>query len=275
MTIDLRRFDGFIFDLDGTVYLGEKLIKGADEVIGELRRRGKRVLFVSNKPIATRESYAEKLTRLGIPTSPDEVINSSFVLVRYLKRMRPGAKVFPVGEKPFVEELERGGFTITDDPNQIEVVALAMDRTFDYRKLLIAYRAAIRGAFLIATNPDPTCPMGDGEYPDCASIIAALEACSGRKVEVIVGKPSPIMLQEAMSYLNLPPERCLIAGDRLGTDIKMGKAAGIFTVLVLTGVTKREDLDRSEIKPDLILEGIWQMKPWLGGCRPHPALKKV
>jgi len=132
MTIDLRRFDGFIFDLDGTVYLGERLIKGADEVIGELRRRGKRVLFVSNKPIATRESYAEKLTRLGIPTSPDEVINSSFVLVRYLKRMRPGAKVFPVGEKPFVEELERGGFTITDDPNQIEVVALAMDRTFDY-----------------------------------------------------------------------------------------------------------------------------------------------
>jgi phosphoglycolate/pyridoxal phosphate phosphatase family enzyme len=255
----LRRFNGFIFDLDGTVYLGEELIEGADEVIERIRSLGKRVLFVSNKPIATRESYAGKLTRLGIKTSPDEVINSSFVLTRYLSRIKPGARVFPIGEESLINELEEAGFRITDTPDEIEVVVLAMDRTFNYAKLLTAYRAAIRGAFLIATNPDPTCPMDNEEIPDCASIIAALEACSGRKVEVIVGKPSPIMVEEAMRYLNLPPQRCVITGDRLSTDIAMGKGAGIFSILVLTGVTDRRRLRESEIKPDLVLEGIWEM----------------
>ena len=255
----LKEFEGFIFDLDGTVYLGERPIKGAKEVIESLRSDGRKVLFVSNKPIATRESYAEKLTGFGIETSPDEVINSSLVLVRYLSRIKPGARVFPIGERTLIDELEGAGFRITDDPEEIEVVALAMDRTFNYAKLLTAYRAAKRGAFLIATNPDPTCPMDGGEFPDCASIIAALEACSGRKVEVIVGKPSPIMIEEAMRRLNLPPQRCVITGDRLSTDIAMGKSAGIFSILVLTGVTKREDLEKSEVKPDLVLNGIWEM----------------
>jgi len=255
----LKEFEGFIFDLDGTVYLGERPIKGAKEVIESLRSDGRKVLFVSNKPIATRESYAEKLTVFGIETSPDEVINSSLVLVRYLSRIKPGARVFPIGERTLIDELEGAGFRITDDPEEIEVVVLAMDRTFNYAKLLTAYRAAKRGAFLIATNPDPTCPMDGGEFPDCASIIAALEACSGRKVEVIVGKPSPIMIEEAMRRLNLPPQRCVITGDRLSTDIAMGKSAGIFSILVLTGVTKREDLEKSEVKPDLVLNGIWEM----------------
>ena len=134
-------FRGFIFDLDGTVYLSDALIPGADEVIRLLRESGRKVSFLSNKPIQTREDYASKLTRLGIPTRPDEVINSTFVMTNYLKKTAPGARLFVVGETPFVEELKRGGFTITEEPKEIQYVVVAFDRTFDYHKLNVAFQA--------------------------------------------------------------------------------------------------------------------------------------
>ena len=127
-------FKGFIFDLDGTIYRSDQLIPGAESVIRLLREKGRKVVFLSNKPIQTREDYASKLTRLGIPTQPDEVINSTFVMVNYLKKVAPQARLFVVGETPFVEELKRAGFQITDEPKEIEYVVVAFDRTFDYRK---------------------------------------------------------------------------------------------------------------------------------------------
>ncbi len=185
-------FKGFIFDLDGTVYLGERLIPGAERMIRLLREGGRKVVFLSNKPLYTREDYAAKLTRLGIPTEPAEVVNSTFVLIRYLGKVAPGAKVFVMGELPFVAEMVRAGFRLTEEPAEIEYVVAAFDRTFDYRKFNIAFQAIKKGAHFIATNPDRTCPVEGGELPDCAGIIAALEAMTLKKVEVIVGKPSPI-----------------------------------------------------------------------------------
>ena len=248
--------EGFIFDLDGTVYLGDHLIAGADRAIAMLRGMGKKLIFVSNKPIATRQSYADKLNRLGVPCSVEEVINSSLVCARYLQKHYPGAEVFPVGEPPLVEELKRHGMHITDDPRRIEVVVVAFDRTFNYRKLDIAYRAALNGAALIATNPDRTCPMPGYELPDCACMIAAIEACTQRKVEPIVGKPSEIMLAEAMDLLGLPPGQCVMFGDRLETDLMMAKRAGISFVLVLSGVTRPGQVDSAPFRPDLVLESI-------------------
>jgi NagD protein len=169
-------FKGFIFDLDGTVYRSDQLIPGADGVIRLLRENKRRVVFLSNKPIQTREDYASKLTRLGIPTQPDEVINSTFVMTNYLKKFAPQARLFVVGETPFIEELKRAGFKITDEPKEIEYVVVAFDRTFDYRKLNIAYQAIKLGAHFVATNPDRTCPVEGGEIPDCAGMIAAIEA---------------------------------------------------------------------------------------------------
>src|SRR4030065_2521604 len=115
-------FKGFIFDLDGTVYLSDRLIPGADRVIQHLRETGRKVAFLSNKPLQTREDYASKLTRLGIPTQPDEVINSTFVMVHYLEKNAPEAKLFVVGGIPFFEELKRANFTITEEPNEIDYV---------------------------------------------------------------------------------------------------------------------------------------------------------
>lgn len=253
-------FKGFIFDLDGTVYLSDSLIPGADEVIRLLRESGKKVVFLSNKPIQTREDYAEKLTRLGIPTKSDEVINSTLVMTNYLKKNAPQTKLFVVGEAPFIEELKRANFTITEEPKEIEYVVVAFDRTFDYRKLNIAYQAIKLGAHFVATNPDRTCPVEGGEIPDCAGMIAAIEAVTGKKVEVIVGKPSPLIIQAALEVMGLKPEDCILIGDRLETDIKMGKESGLATGIVLTGVTDEKTLKESSIHPDFIFESIAEVQ---------------
>lgn len=252
-------FKGFIFDLDGTVYLSDQLIPGADMIIGLLREKGRKVVFLSNKPIQTREDYASKLTRLGIPTRPDEVINSTFVMAHYLKRTAPHAKLFVVGETPFIEELERAGFEITEEPKEVDYVVVAFDRTFDYRKLNIAFQSIKRGAHFVATNPDRTCPVEGGEIPDCAGMIAAIEAVTERKVEIIVGKPSPLMIQAALEGMGLKPEDCILIGDRLETDIKMGKDSGIATGIVLTGVTDEKTLKEyrhSSLRPDFVFQSI-------------------
>jgi len=252
-------FKGFIFDLDGTVYLSDKLIPGADRVIRLLREKGKKVVFLSNKPIQTREDYASKLTRLGIPTRPEEVINSSLVMTNYLKKIAPNAKIFVVGEVPFIEELRGAGFAITDEPKEVEYVVVAFDRTFDYRKLNISFQAIKLGAHFVATNPDRTCPVEGGEIPDCAGMIAAIEAVTQKKVEVIVGKPSPLMIQAALDVMGLKPEDCILIGDRLETDIKMGKEAGIATGIVLTGVTNErtlKEIKHTSVQPDFVFQSI-------------------
>jgi HAD superfamily hydrolase (TIGR01457 family) len=244
-------FKGFIFDLDGTIYLGDQLIPGAERVVRRLRENRRKVVFLSNKPLQTREDYASKLTQLGIPTQPDEVINSTFVMMQYLKKNAPQARLFVIGEIPFIEELKRAGFTITEEPKEIDYVVVAFDRTFDYRKLNIALQAIKKfGAHFVATNPDRTCPVEGGEIPDCAGMIAAIEAVTEKKVEVIVGKPSPIMIQAVLDVLGLRPEDCILIGDRLETDIKMGKDSGIATGIVLTGVTDEEKLKTVKHTPD-------------------------
>jgi NagD protein len=262
-------FKGFIFDLDGTVYRGDSLIPGADRVIRLLREKGKKVVFLSNKPLQTREDYASKLTRLGIPTQPNEVINSIFVMTNYLKKIAPEARLFVVGETPFIEELEKAGFKITEEPREIDYVVVAFDRTFDYKKLNIAFQAIKKfGAHFVATNPDRTCPVEGGEIPDCAGMIAAIEAVTEKKVEVIVGKPSPIMIQSVLDVMGLRPEDCILIGDRLETDIKMGRDSGIATGIVLTGVTDEETLKgikHSSDQPDFVFQSIADVENLLIG----------
>ncbi len=247
---------GWLFDLDGTVYLGEALLPGAGETIAALRSAGRRVAFLSNKPLYTRGDYAEKLTRLGIPTTAEEVVNSSVVLARYLRKLDPGAPVFVIGEPPLIGELQEHGFEVRGDAD-VRWVVIAFDRTFDYGKLNTALQAVRRhGARLIATNPDRTCPVEGGEIPDCAGMIAAVEAVTGQRVEAIVGKPSPVILEVALETLGVAARDCVIVGARLETDIVMGRSLGLATVLVLTGVTRADDPRIAEIGPDLVLPAI-------------------
>ena len=246
---------GWLFDLDGTVYLGERLLPGADRVIEALRADGRRVGFLSNKPLYTREDYATKLTRLGVPATAGDVINSSLVLTRHLATLDPGAPVFVIGEPPLIGELRASGFEVRDD-HRVRWVVIAFDRTFDYAKLNTALQAVRQGARLIATNPDRTCPTEDGEIPDCAGMIAAVEAVTGHTVEAIVGKPSRIILDVALATLGVPAADYVIVGDRIETDIAMGKRLGLATVLVLSGVTRADDPRIREVAPDLVLGSV-------------------
>jgi arabinose operon protein AraL len=254
MTIRLPHH-GWLFDLDGTVYLGEALVPGAAETIAALRAAGRRVAFLSNKPLSTRADYADKLTRLGIPARADEVITSSIVLARHLQRLDAGAPVFVIGEPPLLGELRAHGFEVRGDA-RVRWVVIAFDRTFDYAKLNTALQAVRAGARLIATNPDRTCPTAEGEIPDCAGMIAAVEAVTGHTVEVIVGKPSPIILDVALQTLGVAAGDCVIVGDRIETDIVMGQRLGLATVLVLTGITRAGDPRIAEVRPDLVVPSI-------------------
>lgn len=248
---------GYLLDLDGTVYRGEKLIPGAREAIDALRRRGKKILFISNKPLYSRKDYAQKLSRLGIPAEEKDVINSSYVLALYLTKEAPGSRVFAIGEPPLLEELQRAGLKIVQNcSTTIDYVIAAFDRTFNYQKLNTAFQALRRGARFYATNPDRTCPVEGGEIPDAAAIIAALEATTGRKVEKVFGKPSQYMVEVALDILGLPAQACAVVGDRLETDIRMAKDYGLTAILVLTGVTTPQDLQHSLIQPDYVLPSI-------------------
>jgi arabinose operon protein AraL len=248
---------GFILDMDGTVYLSDRALPGAVETIATLRQRGLGVVFLSNKPLEPGAAYAAKLTRLGIPTLPEDVITSGYVLSAHLARISPGARVFVIGEPPLLDEVRRAGLQLTEDPAQVDYVVAAFDRTFDYRKWNIAFQAIkFHGAHFVATNPDRTCPVEGGEIPDCAGVIAALEATTDKQVEWIAGKPSPMMIQAAASRLGAPANQCLVVGDRLETDIVMGREAGARTALVLSGITHREHLADAPVQPDYVLENM-------------------
>ena len=251
-------YRGWLFDLDGTVYVGERLVPGAAELIADLRADGRRVAFLSNKPLETRADYARKLSRLGVPAEPDEVINSSLVLARHLRTVDPGAPVFVIGEAPMLAEMRAHGFEVRDDA-RVRWVVIAFDRTFTYAKLDTALQAVKAGARLIATNPDRTCPVEGGEIPDCAGMIAAVEAVTDRRVEVIVGKPSPIILEVALAALGVPAVESVIVGDRIETDIMMGKRSGLATVLVLSGVTRPDDSRIAALAPDHVVRSVAEL----------------
>ncbi len=251
---------GIIFDLDGTIYLGERALPGAVETVAAIRRRGLPCVFISNKPLEPASAYAAKLTRLGIPTIEEDVITAARVLSAHLARVAPGARVFVIGEPPLLHEMEQAGLTLTDEPAKIEYVIAAFDRTFDYRKWNIAFQALkFHGAHFVATNADRSCPVEGGEIPDCAGVIAALTATTGKEVELVAGKPSPMIIQWGVERMGVPARECLVVGDRLETDMVMGRQAGAKTALVLTGVTRRERVADAPAPPDYLLENVGQV----------------
>ena len=247
-------YSAYLFDLDGTIYLGDVVLPGAVETIAALRAARRRTIFLSNNPTRTRRQYAAKLTALGIPTTVDDVVTSACVLGPWLRRTMPEAVLFVVGEEPLQQELRAAGFRFSARAGEIDVVVAAVDRTFVYHKLQVAFDAIRAGARLVGTNPDRYCPVPGGGEPDAAAIIAAIEACTGVTCDPIVGKPSPIMVSTVMALLDLPPERCIMVGDRLETDITMGIRAGMATALVLTGDADHARLALSGLAPTLVLD---------------------
>jgi HAD superfamily hydrolase (TIGR01450 family) len=261
-----RLYEGYVFDLDGTIYLGDELLPGAGRLIPKLRELGKRVVFLSNNATRDPEMYAEKLGRLGLETPASEIINTVVTMTEWLLRNHPDATVFPISEEPLKSSLEEAGIRMSENPEEIDIVIASYDRAFDYRKLQIAFDAIwfYGRAMLVTTNPDPYCPFpgGRGE-PDAAAVVAAVEACTGTKCRANAGKPDPIMLETALDLIGLGAKDCVLTGDRLYTDIRMAKDAGMPSAVVLTGETTAEDLadEPSESLPDYTLKRVDQLVP--------------
>jgi len=253
------QFDAYLFDLDGTVYLSNTLLPTSRTTIAALREHGKQVLFLSNNPTRSRQEYADKLTSFGIPAAPHDIVNSSWVMVKYLQREAPAACIFVVGEASLCRELEQAGFRLSEEAVEIDVVVASFDRTFSYRKLQIAFDAVRGGARFFATNSDAFCPVPGGGQPDAAAVIAAIEACTKRQVEVVVGKPSRHMIQAALDVVGIPAARCIMIGDRIETDIAMGQRAGMATALTLTGVTDRPMAIATKIQPTYIVQTLAEL----------------
>jgi HAD superfamily hydrolase (TIGR01450 family) len=267
-----RLFGGYVFDLDGTIYLGDELLPGAGRLLARLRELARRVVFVSNNPTRDPEMYAEKLRRLGIEVSVAEILNTVVTMIRWLRRHHPDATVFPIAEAPLCRALAEAGIRTSDRPEEIDLVVASYDRGFDYRKLQIAFDAIWyhRRARLVATNLDRWCPFpgGRGE-PDAGAIVAAIEACTGASCEVNAGKPDPLMLEAALELLGLDAGDCVMVGDRLYTDIRMARAAGMVSALVLTGDTGPEALAAAPPgdRPTWVLDRVDRLLPasaWAG-----------
>ncbi len=263
---DMHWYEAYLFDLDGTIYLGDHLLPTVAQTLARIRGHGAPVRFLSNNPTKSPADYLAKLTNLGLDADPDEIVNTLVTATHWLREHRPGATVYPIGEQPLLDALDEAGIEVCDDPARIDIVLASYDRTFEYRKLQIAFDALWfhKRAVLMSTNPDRYCPFpgGRGE-PDAASIVAAIEACTGASCERTFGKPSRQMLDVIMDDLGAPLSRAVMVGDRLMTDVAMGRRAGMDAALVLTGDSTVGDIDAVPAgeRPTWVLERLADLLP--------------
>ena len=261
-----RLYAGYIFDMDGTIYLGDHLLPGVAGTIAVLRERGVTIRYLSNNPTRDPAQYAAMLEQLGLPTALEDIVNTVVSTVNWLRENAADAVLFPIAEEPLVRALRDAGFRLSEDPSEIDIVIASYDRGFDYRKLQIAFDTLWhhKRGILVQTNPDPYCPFpgGRGE-PDCAAIVAAIEACTGVKCSATFGKPDPIMAREALRGLDIAPADVIMVGDRLATDVSMGRLAGMSTALVLTGDNTRADAAAlpADEQPTYFLDTLDQLIP--------------
>lgn len=264
---DLSRKKGFIFDLDGVVYVGKTPVEGAAETLAYLKKTARKVRFITNDSSYELEGYVGRLNRMGVECSKEEIITSGEGTAIYLKSRYKGGKCFVVGERGLSNELTRWGFEIVEgrDGERADFVVVGIDSRFGYEKLTTALRAVKNGARFIATNSDASRPQEDGIVPGAGAMVAALEECSGVKPEVVVGKPNPMLFDIAIGGMGLKKSEVAAVGDRADTDIAGGNRLGLYTILVLTGVTKKRDLKnlKAEEKPKLVLNSIADLRELL------------
>lgn len=257
-----RVYAGYALDLDGTVYLGDALLPHAGETIREIRNAGAQVVFLTNNPLHSPADYAAKLTAFGVPAIAADIVTPLAVLTGYLRRHHAAAAVLTVAEPLVDATLAAAGIVVTNEPSAAGVVVVSFDRTFSYDKLLAAYRAVRHhGASIVATNPDPFCPTPDGGLPDCAAMLAAIEACTGAKAEAIMGKPSRHMAAELLRRLAVTAADAVIVGDRISTDVAMSVPLGMASVLVMSGATSEGEIQRSSVQPDFVISGLADLFP--------------
>lgn len=249
-------YTAYLIDLDGVIYRGNELLHGAKEFISWLETHHKKYLFLTNNSFATGTQIRAKLERLGIATDNAHLLTAGQAAVQNIARRIPQGVVYVVGEQPLIELVESHGLKAASiDAKEADAVLVGLDRDFDYSIMTCAMNAVRSGALFVTINRDPVLPISGGFIPGCGALTAAIETASGVTPEV-VGKPEPMLLQEAMHMLSSQPDETVMIGDGLQVDILAGRNAGTHTLLVLSGSSSREDLEKSPMKPDHVYEDL-------------------
>ena len=244
----------YLFDMDGTLYLGDRLYDFTKELLSEIRRTGGKYLFMTNNSSKSVADYIKKLEKLGISSTREDFITSSQATAYYLHKHHEGQRLYVCGTESLKEELRWEGFTVTEKVEDTDCIVMGFDTELTFRKLHdVSYLLLTRELPYIATNPDLVCPTEVGSVPDCGSVCGMIFNATGKR-PVVIGKPSPLMPQLAMDRLGYSKEETCVIGDRIYTDVKSGLNAGITGILVMSGETTPEILAQSEDKPHLVLE---------------------
>ena len=251
----VRQVKLYLFDMDGTLYLGNRLYDFTVELLKTIRQTGGQYLFMTNNSSKSVEDYVKKLASLGIEATREDFMTSSQATAFYLKQNYPGKTLYVCGTRSLIAELESEGFTVTTDLDKVECVVMGFDTELTFQKLHdVSYLLLTRKDLpYIATNPDLVCPTEFGSVPDCGSVCIGIKNATGRE-PIVIGKPSPLMPQLAMEKLGFSCDQTAVVGDRIYTDVKSGLNAGCTGILVLSGESTLQTLAESEDKPHLVLE---------------------
>jgi 4-nitrophenyl phosphatase/NagD protein len=246
----------FLLDMDGTFYLGSHLLPGALEWIDLLNRRGIQFLFLTNNSSRTRKEYADKIRGMGLELPESKIFTSGEATAIYLGKRKPGAKIYVVGTPALEREFREHGFQLTAD--QPDFAVLGFDTTLTYEKIWKLCDLVMAGVPYIATHPDINCPTETGFMPDIGAMMAMIATSTGKQPDVIIGKPYAPIVEALTEKLHLPVEALGMIGDRLYTDIALGKT-GLTTVLVLSGETRPDDLKGSPFQPDYVMRDLAEL----------------
>jgi 4-nitrophenyl phosphatase len=257
----LARVRCFLLDMDGTIYLGERLLEGATQFIDVLHQQGCDYLFLTNNSSKDSQQYVEKFSRLGLPVSRDKIMTSGEATAMHVLRQRPGARVYVVGTKSLENEFHTHGFVLTDEIPEFAI--LGFDTTMTYDKMWKLCDLVRAGVPYIATHPDHNCPTETGFMPDIGAMIAFVKASTGREPDLIVGKPNSLLVEFAAERTGIPISAMCMIGDRLYTDIALGLASSIPTILVLSGETQAHEVTDSPFQPTYIFQDIKAVADYL------------
>ena len=250
---NIRKKSSFICDMDGVIYHGNKILPGVHEFVNWLIDSKKQFLFLTNSSERSPKELAQKLARMGLDVSADHFYTSALATASFLASQCPGGSVYAIGEPGLVNALYEAGLSMNDyNP---DYVVFGESRSFNYEKIEKAVRLIQNGAKLIGTNTDLTAPGENGIIPACRALISPIELTTGQRAYYI-GKPNPLIMRHALKKLNAHREDTAIIGDRMDTDIISGIESELDTVLVLSGVTSREDLRLFPYRPKFILNGV-------------------
>ncbi len=252
--MNLQDIELFLLDMDGTFYVGERLIPGAMEFLETVRSSGKKFMFLTNNSSKGPRQYVEKLRRLGVGVDESCVFTSGEATALFLLERYGRAKLFVLGTKALQETLASYGHVV--DWSEPQIVVLGYDTEVTYEKLAKACLLVRKGLPYIATHFDINCPSEEGPLPDAGSFIALIERSTGRVPDYVVGKPNSLMMQIISKRFNLPVSRIAMVGDRLYTDMEFAINSGAMAILVLSGETTKEDLEKSDTKPHLVVENV-------------------